>query len=122
MNTDIKVTTTNTFQGYTIKEYKGLVRGIIVRSPTITQGFFAGLKQMVGGSIGAYKNMCESARQQAYADMIDHASAVGANAVVGLRYETGSIGGETSGASEVLCYGTAVVIARGGSSASGAED
>lgn len=105
----IPVTTTFTLEGYRIKEYKGVVRGITVRAPTIAQGIMGGLKSIVGGRIGAYTEMCEQARQQAYELLIDHARAIGANAIVGLRYDASDVGGKTS-ATEVLCYGTAVVI------------
>jgi uncharacterized protein YbjQ (UPF0145 family) len=60
------VTTTFNFDGYAIKTYKGVVRGIVVRSPTIAQGILGGLKSFVGGRIGAYMEMCEQARRQAY--------------------------------------------------------
>jgi uncharacterized protein YbjQ (UPF0145 family) len=103
------VTTTFTIEGYRVKQYLGVVRGIIVRAPTISQGFLGGLKSMVGGNIGAYTEMCEQARQQAYALLVDHARSLGANAVLGLRYDASEVGGQTS-ATEVLCYGTAVVI------------
>ena len=62
----IPVTTTFTIEGYRIKQYMGVVRGLIVRAPTITQGILGGLKSIVGGNIGAYTEMCEQARQQAY--------------------------------------------------------
>lgn len=104
------VTTTFMIEGYRIKQYMGVVRGIIVRSPTISQGFLGGLKSIVGGQIGSYTQMCEQARQQAYDLIIDHARALGANAIVGLRYDASEIGGKTSSATEVLCYGTAVLI------------
>jgi uncharacterized protein YbjQ (UPF0145 family) len=104
------VTTTFTIEGYRIKQYLGVVRGIIVRSPTIAQGFFGGLKSIVGGQIGSYTEMCERARQQAYQLLIDHGRAVGANAIVGLRYDASEIGSKASSATEVLCYGTAVLI------------
>ena len=106
----IPVTTTFTIEGYRIKQYLGIVRGIIVRAPTIAQGIMGGLKSIVGGRIGAYTEMCDQTRQQAYDLLIDHATAVGANAVVGLRYDASDIGTKASGATEVLCYGTAVVI------------
>lgn len=105
------VTTTFDFTGYRIREYKGLVRGIIVRSPTITQGCLGGFAQIVGGHITAYTEMCEQTRQQAYDQMVEHATAMGANAVVGLRYDASELGSR-SPATEVLCYGTAVVIER----------
>jgi uncharacterized protein YbjQ (UPF0145 family) len=106
----IPVTTTFTIEGYRIRQYLGIVRGIIVRAPTISQGIMGGLKSIIGGNIGAYTEMCEQARQQAYDLLIDHARALGANAIVGLRYDASEIGGKTSSATEVLCYGTAVVI------------
>jgi len=105
----IPVTTTFTIAGHTIMEYRGIVRGIIVRAPTISQGILGGLKSIVGGRIGAYTEMCEQARQQAFELMIDHARAVGANAVVGFHYDASDVGGSTK-ATEVLCYGTAVVV------------
>lgn len=110
---DVHVTTTFTIDGYRIREYKGIVRGIIVRSPTITQGLLGGLKSIIGGQIGAYTEMCEQTRQQAYEKMIDHARELGANAVVGVRYESSDVGTGNSAATEVLCYGTAVVIEPG---------
>ena len=101
------VTTTFTIEGYRIQQYLGIVRGIIVRAPTISQGIMGGLKSIIGGNIGAYTEMCEQARQQAYDLLIDHARALGANAIVGLRYDASEV---AQGASEVLCYGTAVVV------------
>lgn len=106
----LPVTTTFTIDGYRIVQYLGVVRGIIVRAPTITQGIMGGLKSIVGGRIGAYTEMCEQARQQAYDLMIDHARALGANAVLGFRYDAADIGAKGSGATEVLCYGTAVIL------------
>lgn len=106
----IVLSTTFTIEGYRIKQYMGIVRGIIVRAPTISQGILGGLKSIVGGNIGSYTQMCEQARQHAYDLMIDHARALGANAIVGVRYDASEIGGKASSATEVLCYGTAVVI------------
>lgn len=103
------VTTTFTIEGYLIREYRGLVRGIIVRSPTIVQGIMGGLKNIIGGRIGAYTEMCEQARQQAYDLLLQHARELGANAVVGVRYDASEVAGKMS-ATEVLCYGAAVVI------------
>ncbi len=105
----IPVTTTFTIEGYRIKTYLGIARGITVRAPTIAQGFFGGLKSIIGGRIGAYTQMCEQVRQQAYELMLDHARALGANAVVGLHYDASEVSVK-GGATEVLCYGTAVVI------------
>ena len=105
------VTTTFTIEGFRIKQYLGVVRGLIVRAPTISQGILGGLKSIIGGQVGAYTQMCEQTRQQAYDLLVDHARAVGANAIVGLRYDASEIGGK-SAATEVLCYGTAVMIER----------
>src|SRR5215470_118494 len=104
------VTTTFTIEGFRIAKYLGVVRGLIVRAPTISQGIMGGLKSIIGGNIGAFTEMCEQARQQAYELLVDHAAALGANAIVGLRYDASEIGAKTSGATEVLCYGTAVWI------------
>jgi uncharacterized protein YbjQ (UPF0145 family) len=106
---NMSVTTTFTIEGYRIVAYKGIVRGIIVRSPTITQGILGGLKNIIGGRIGAYTEMCEQARSQAYDLLLEHARELGANAVVGLRYDASEVVSQGS-ATEVLCYGTAVVI------------
>ncbi len=103
------VTTTFTIEGYDIVEYKGVVRGIIVRAPTIAQGIVGGLKNLIGGRIGAYTEMCEQARQHAYDLMLEHANEVGANAIVGMCYDAAEVVSKGS-ATEVLCYGTAVVI------------
>ncbi|MCG3137730.1 MAG: hypothetical protein HJJLKODD_01580 [Phycisphaerae bacterium] len=105
----IPVTTTFHIEGFRIQQYLGVVRGIIVRAPTIAQGIMGGLKSIIGGRIGAYTEMCEQARQQAYDLLIDHAVKLGANAIVGMRFDASDVGGKMSG-TEVLCYGTAVVI------------
>lgn len=103
----IQVTTTFNFDGYKIIEYKGIVRGIIVRSPTIVQGILGSLKNVIGGKIGAYSEMCEQTRQDAFEQLLEHATEVGANAIVGFRYDSSDL---QESATEVLCYGTAVVI------------
>ena len=105
----IPVTTTFTIEGYRIKEYLGVVRGIVVRAPTIAQGILGGLKSIVGGKIGAYTEMCEQTRAQAFELLLQHAEDLGANAVVGLRYDASDVGSHGA-ATEVLCYGTAVII------------
>ena len=103
----IPVTTTFDFDGHRIVEYKGIVRGIIVRSPTIMQGILGGLKNVIGGKIGAYTEMCEQTRQDAYAELLKHAEELGANAIVGFRYDYSDL---KDSSTEVLCYGTAVMI------------
>jgi uncharacterized protein YbjQ (UPF0145 family) len=101
--------TTFEISGYEIAEHIGLVRGIVVRSPTISQGILGGLKNIIGGRIGAYTSMCEQTREQAFDELEKHAASLGANAVIGIRYDASSV--EPRGGSvEVLCYGTAVVV------------
>jgi uncharacterized protein YbjQ (UPF0145 family) len=105
----MQVTTTLEIDGYEVAEYKGMVRGIVVRSPTIAQGIMGGLKNLIGGTIGAYTEMCEQTRGQAYELMVAHAAQLGADAVLAVRYDASSV--ESRGAAvEVLCYGTAVVL------------
>ena len=103
------VSTTFDIPGYRITAHKGMVRGIIVRSPTIAQGILGGLKSIIGGRIGAYTEMCEKGRQHAYDAMVAHATELGANAIVGVRYDASDLGANLS-ATEVLCYGTAVTV------------
>lgn len=98
-------------QGYRIADYKGLVRGIIVRSPTIMQGFLGSMKNILGGQINSYTTMCEQARKQAYDYMVEHAALLGANAILGMRYDASEVVSKYS-ATEVLCYGTAVVLVK----------
>jgi uncharacterized protein YbjQ (UPF0145 family) len=104
------VTTGNEVAGHTITNYLGVVRGIIVRSPTIGQGFLGGLKQIVGGNIESYAQVCETARQEALRRMVEHAEEMGADAVIAMRYDATEFGQNVT---EVLAYGTAVKIARG---------
>jgi len=112
MDNTLPVTTTFSIDGFRIKEYKGIVRGLVVRSPTVMQGLLGGLKTIIGGNIESYIEMCEQTREQAYELMIAHAKQMGANAVVGLHYDASEVGAKTGPATEVLCYGTAVVIER----------
>jgi uncharacterized protein YbjQ (UPF0145 family) len=104
------VTTGFTLEGYTISKHLGVVRGITVRSRSIFGSFGAVLQQMVGGNITLYTELCEKARAEAYELMIRHADLLGANAVIAVRYDGTDIG---PGVSEVLCYGTAVVVQPG---------
>ena len=85
----------------------GVVRGIVVRSPSIAQGIMGGLKQIVGGNIEAYAKVCETARQEAFDRMVEHAEERGADAIIGMRYDATEI---MAGLTEVLCYGTAVIV------------
>lgn len=97
--------------GYHIIGYRGVVCGAAVRTPTITEHFFGRLKYMLGGQITSFKQMSRNAHQEAYVDMLARAKQLGANAVVRVRYETSMIVPRLS-ASEVVCYGTAVVVER----------
>lgn len=99
--------TTFTIEGYRITRSLGVVRGIIVRSRSIVGSFGAALQTMVGGNITIYTQLCETTRNDAFDLMMGHAAALGANAVVGVRYDATEI---APGVSEVLCYGTAVVV------------
>ena len=101
------VTTTNSLEGQVVKQYLGVVRGIVVRTPTISQGIMGGLKSIVGGKIGAFAEMCEHAREEAYELMVQHAQALGATAIICMRYDATDLG---QAGTEVLCYGTAVII------------
>jgi len=101
------VTTAFTIEGARIVRNLGLVRGIVVRSRSVVGAFGAGIQQMFGGNITLYTEMCEHAREDAFRIMLQHAAALGANGVVGVRYDATEV---TQGATEVLCYGTAVVI------------
>jgi uncharacterized protein YbjQ (UPF0145 family) len=100
------VSTTFQLEGYKITQYLGIVRGIIVRTPTIGQGILGSLQNIVGGKIRAFTEMCETTRQQAYEEMVAHAKQLGADAVVGVQYDASDVGEGT----EVLCFGTAVKI------------
>ncbi|MCA8938115.1 MAG: YbjQ family protein [Planctomycetes bacterium] len=101
------VTTGNEVSGYRIREYLGIVRGIVVRSPSIGQGIVGAFKSMAGGNIQEFTDVCEIARQEAYLIMLEHAQALGAHAIIGMRYDATEF---MQGATEVLAYGTAVRI------------
>lgn len=101
------VTTAFTLDGYTILRNLGLVRGIIVRSRSIVGTIGATLQTIVGGNITLLTKLCEQTREHAFDLMLQHAAELGANAVVGMRYDATEI---MQGVTEVLAYGTAVVV------------
>src|ERR1700722_18748934 len=101
------VTTGNEVAGHSIAKYIGIVRGIVVRSPSITQGFLGGLKRIVGGNIESYATVCEKGREDAYERMVAHAQERGADAVIGMRYDATEF---SQNVTEVLAYGTAVKL------------
>ena len=101
--------TTTTFElpGYHVKKSYGVVRGIIVRSRSVIGNFGAGIQAIFGGNITLYADLCERAREDAFNLMLTHAGQLGANAVIGVRYDATEI---SPGITEVLCYGTAVFV------------
>jgi uncharacterized protein YbjQ (UPF0145 family) len=106
----ILVTTTPIVQGYRVKEYLGMTRGIIVRTPNIFEGIGGAVGMFLGGGqLSAYIGMCEKTRQEAYDAMLVDARAMGANAIMGVAYDANEV---MEKCTEVLCYGTAVVLER----------
>ncbi|HEV7505320.1 MAG TPA: YbjQ family protein [Thermoanaerobaculia bacterium] len=101
-------TTAFTIDGYTIKRNLGVVRGITVRSRSIFGTIGGSLQTLVGGNITLFSELCEKTRSEAFELMMQHAQQLGANAIVGIRYDATEI---MQGVTEVLCYGTAVVVA-----------
>ena len=101
------VTTGNEVSGRPVRTYLGVVRGIVVRSRSIFGTIGAGLQTLVGGNITLLTNLCEKTRAEAFDLMLQHASEIGANAVVGARYDATEV---MQGVTEVLAYGTAVVV------------
>lgn len=100
------VTTAFALDGYRISRNFGIVRGIIVRSRSVFGTIGASLQTLVGGDITLFTNLCEETRQNAYDRMLEHALALGANAIIGVRYDATEV---MQGVTEVLCYGTAVL-------------
>ncbi len=101
------VSTTNEIAGYRVVRHLGLVRGITVRSRSVVGNFFGGLQSLFGGKLSIYVTLAETARQEAFEHMCEHAQRGGANAVLAMRYESNEI---MAGITEVLAYGTAVVV------------
>ena len=102
-------TTAFALDGYRVTKSLGIVRGITVRSRSILGTIGAGLQTIVGGNITLLTELCEKTREDSYRLMLEHAAAMGANAVVGVHYDATEV---MNGVTEVLCYGTAVVVAR----------
>jgi uncharacterized protein YbjQ (UPF0145 family) len=101
------VTTAFELPGYRIRQNLGVVRGIVVRSRSIVANIGATLQTLVGGNITAWTRLCEQTRAEAFDIMVQHATEVGANAIIGARYDATEI---ATGATEVLAYGTAVIV------------
>lgn len=101
-------TTAFTLDGYQITKTLGVVRGVTVRSRSVFGTIGASLQTLVGGDITLFSELCEKTRADAFALMLEHARQLGANAVVGVRYDATEV---MQGVTEVLCYGTAVQVA-----------
>lgn len=101
------ITTALDLPGYRTVRSHGIVRGLTVRSRSIVGNFFGGLQSLFGGNITIYTSLCERARSETFDDMCRHAGDLGANAIIGVRYDTTEI---MAGLTEVLCYGTAVTV------------
>ena len=107
---DERMTTTGfDIEGTRIVRNHGVVRGIVVRSRSVFGTIGASLQTIVGGNITLFTELCEKTRAEAFTNMLVHAAELGANAVIGVRYDATEI---ASGVSEVLCYGTAVTVER----------
>jgi len=100
-------TTAFTIDGYRIVRNLGVVRGVTVRSRSIVGTFAASLQTLFGGNISLFTELCENTRAEAFDMMVRHAQELGANAVIGVRYDATEVRQDVS---EVICYGTAVVV------------
>jgi uncharacterized protein YbjQ (UPF0145 family) len=103
-------TTTFDLPGYRVVKSFGVVRGIIVRSRSVIGNVGASIQALFGGNISLYTELCERTREDAFNLMLEHAGQLGANAVIGVRYDATEI---SAGITEVLCYGTAVFVEQG---------
>jgi uncharacterized protein YbjQ (UPF0145 family) len=104
---DMYITTSTNLEGYRISQQLGLVRGITVRSRSLVGNMAGGFMTLFGGRSAIYTELCEKAREEALQLMIKHAKQVGANAIINMRYDANEV---MSGLTEVLAYGTAVVV------------
>ena len=101
------ITTALELPGYTITKNVGVVRGIMVRSRSIVGNFLGGIQSIFGGNITIYTDLCEQARAETYQLMCRHATDLGANAIIAMRYDATEL---MAGLTEVLCYGSAVIV------------
>ncbi|SHI19482.1 YbjQ family protein [Ferrimonas marina] len=107
MKADVLLTNIETIPGKTITQHLGLVQGNTVRAKHVGRDLMAGLKNIVGGELKGYTELLQEAREESVARMVEQAQAIGANAVINVRFSTSSV---TSGAAELFAYGTAVVV------------
>ena len=101
------VSSSNDIPGYRVVRHVGIVRGITVRSRSVIGNFAGGIQSLFGGKLSVFVNLAETARQEAYDHMCEHAAEQGANAIIAMRYDANEI---MEGITEVLAYGTAVVV------------
>lgn len=101
------ITTSTTLEGYKIVKQLGVIRGITVRSRSLLGNIGGGLQSLFGGKLSIYVELCEKAREEAFQLMVQHANEHGANAIIGMRYDANEV---MDGITEVLAYGTAVVV------------
>jgi uncharacterized protein YbjQ (UPF0145 family) len=101
------VTTAFDFEGYRITKHLGVVRGITVRSRSALGNLAGGIQAIFGGNITIYTELCEHARSEAFDLLVKHAQQIGANAIIGMRYDANEV---MEGITEVLAYGTAVIV------------
>jgi uncharacterized protein YbjQ (UPF0145 family) len=101
------ITTAFGFDGYRVAQNLGIVRGITVRSRSVVGNFAGSIQTMLGGNITIFTELCEQAREEAFNLMAAHAQQMGANAVIGMRYDANDV---MDGVTEVLAYGTAVIV------------
>jgi uncharacterized protein YbjQ (UPF0145 family) len=101
------ITTSTGLDGYKVVKHLGVVRGITVRSRSVVGNFAGGIQSLFGGRLSVYVELCENAREEAYHLLIQHAQALGANAIISMRYDANEV---MQGVTEVLAYGTAVVV------------
>lgn len=103
------ITTAFTIDGYRVKQNLGIVRGIVVRSRSVFGTLGGSLQTLFGGNITLFTELCEKTRKESFELMVNHAEEIGANAIIGFRYDANEV---MSGVTEVLAYGTAVVLER----------
>lgn len=101
------VTTSNELEGYKVVKHLGMVRGVTVRSRSVLGNIAGGFQSLFGGQLSIYVELCENAREEAYQLLIQHAQVTGANAIIAMRYDANEI---MQGVTEVLAYGTAVIV------------
>jgi uncharacterized protein YbjQ (UPF0145 family) len=106
-STGMPITTTFELPGHTVAAYRGACFGLVVRSMGVAKGFLAGFQSMAGGEVSAYTQLLEDSRRHAVDRMVEHARVLGANAIVGMRFDSSEIG---TSLTEIVAYGTAVVV------------